>query len=129
MASTVCATSLMCKKGRSAVEQMSHTFDYLRDNNQGFNAAAFEPTVRSIESEFNAIYSFYTEWIPFNPDCCTIEDIGINADAITNQMLASVGAAGVPPPPPQTDWGTVIIVGGVILLAVVYSPQVKRIIK
>lgn len=125
MATTVC-TSTMCKTGRAAVAKMWYTLNYLRANEPSFNAAGFEPACRGIQASLDAVDSWYADLIPFNPTCCTIDDIGRQADALANQMLASVGAANIPPPPPQTDWLTVALVGGAILLLAVYSPQIKK---
>lgn len=125
---TVCTTP-MCKDGRAAVERMNWTYQYLDDQYQNFNPATYQATVESIRSSLAAVDSWYADWIPFNPTCCTIADIGAQADVITNQMLASVGAANIPPPPPQTNWGTIVVVGGVVLLLVAYQPQIKRLFK
>lgn len=96
--SIVCTTP-MCEAGSASVEQMRQTFNSLSaDVSQHFDASRFRSTVDSIEASFNAEYSWYDPLIPFNPVCCTIEKIGQQADLITNQMLESVGASGIPGP-------------------------------
>jgi len=128
MLNEVC-TTVLCKDGRAAVAKMWFTWNYLRDTFPNFNAASFESTAHSIQSALDAVDSWYADLIPFNPTCCTIDDIGKQADLITNQMLVSVGAANIPEPPPLTDWTSVILIGGTILLLVVYSPQIKKVLK
>lgn len=93
----ICTTAL-CAEGRAAVQQMMGTFTYLSNNPQ-FPKARFEATVHSIESAFDDQYTMFSEWIPFNPACCAIVDIGKSADNLTNQMLQSVAAVGLPPKP------------------------------
>lgn len=124
----VCTTP-MCKSGRAAVAKMWYTFNYLKANYQNFNAAGFEPTCKSIQAALDSVDSWYADFIPFNPTCCTIDDIGRQADTITNQMLASVGGVTIPEPPPGTDWTSVIVFGGVVLLLVAYAPQIKAALK
>lgn len=124
--SSVCTTTL-CKDGRADVQAMWYTLNYLRENYTDFEYSRFQPTCQSIQQELNAVDSWYADLIPFNPTCCTIENIGLEAQAITSQMLTSVGAVGVPAPPPSTDWSTLVFVGGAILLLVVYSPQIKKV--
>jgi len=125
---TVCTTAL-CKSGRAAVSQMLYTFDYLRAQYTKFNAGSFQPTVQALKAQLESVDSWYADMIPFNPTCCTIDDIGRQADTLTNQMLASVGAANVPPPPPATNWGNLIVFGGVALVLVAYAPQIKAAMK
>lgn len=127
--SDVCATSLVCKSGRAAIQRMTWTLAYLKDQYPNFDASRFVPTVESIQSSLAAIDHFYTDWIPFNPDCCEFESLGNQADVMTNSMLQSVGAANIPPPPPETDWASVIVFGGVALLLIAYQPQISRLFK
>lgn len=121
----VCTTP-MCTDGRAAVVEMEYTFGYLKQNYPTFAAEFFAPAVASTRASLDAVDSFYADWIPFNPTCCTIEEIGAGADVLTNQMLQSVGASAVPHPPAGgTDWLSVAIIGGLALVAVAYAPQIK----
>lgn len=100
---------------------MRLTYDNLK-NNPKFNTNRFASTVDSIEESFDAEYTMFSEWIPFNPACCTIGDIGEQAATITNQMLQSVGGTTIPvsSPPPDTlgSLATLgILVAGVVLLS------------
>jgi len=99
--STLVCTTVQCSQGRVSVEQMQATFDSLKTNPQ-FNVGSFEPTVLSIKQSFDASYSAIDEWIPFNPNCCAIKDIGAQADLITSRMLASVGSVSPGPGPGTT---------------------------
>ena len=125
---TVCTTP-MCKDGRAAVARMDWTFQYLVVQYPNFNKTAYSATVESIKASLAAIDSWYADLIPFNPNCCTMADLGAQADNITNQMLGSVGAVNIPPPPPSTNWASLIVFGGVALLLIAYQPQVSRLFK
>lgn len=121
----VCTTP-MCTDGRTAVVEMEHTFSYLKQNYPTFNQEYFGPAVASIRASLDAVDSIYADWIPFNPTCCTIEEIGSQADLLTNQMLQSVGASGVPAPPPAgTDWFSIALLGGLALVAIAYAPTIQ----
>jgi hypothetical protein len=121
----ICTTP-MCTDGKASVDQMNATFNDLVATHPEFNASQFQPTVKSITDVFNATYSFYDPYIPFNPVCCTIADIGAQADALTNEMLASVGGAPIPGPSTQTDpLGMLLVIGGIIA-AVMLIREVRR---
>lgn len=97
----ICTTP-MCSDARASVQQMRSTFNQLTAVAQ-FSRTRFESTVLSIENSFNANYSWYDDLIPFNPVCCTLSQIGSQADALTADMLRSVGAAAPPAPAPASD--------------------------
>lgn len=124
-------TTVLCKDGRAKVAAMFHTLNYLTANAPGFIASAYAPPASNIQASLDAVDSWYADLIPFNPTCCTIDDIGRRADALTNQMLSSVGATSVdvPPPPVETDWTKVVLLGGVIFVLVAYAPQIKAALK
>ena len=124
--SSICTTTL-CKDGRAAVEKMRFTRDYLTSNYPNFNADSFQPTIKALQAELESVDYWYADLIPFNPTCCVIDDIGKEADILTNQMLASVGAVNVPTPP-ESNWSNAVLIGGIALLLVVYSPQIKSVI-
>lgn len=92
----------MCAQGKASVQTMERTFNVLIGN-PNFNRGRFEPTVTAIEQSFDVEYSFYSEYIPFNPACCAIKDLGAQADKLTNDMLASVGAQPTAPGPGSTQ--------------------------
>jgi hypothetical protein len=91
--SDLLCTSAMCAEGKLSVQEMRSTFDSLQAQYPNFQSSFYEPTVVSIEQAFNANYSWFSSYIPFNPECCAIKDIGAQADTVTQQMLASVNAA------------------------------------
>ena len=119
-------TSVMCEDGRRKVSEMWATYDYLLANYPAFNSSQFLPAATTLQQSLEAIDSWYATWIPFNPVCCSIDDIGNQAAQLTNTMLTSVGAARVPSPPPATNWGNVIVIAGIVLIAAIYSPQIKK---
>src|SRR5262252_8383947 len=98
MADMIC-TSTMCADGRVSVQNMRSTFDSLVSNTD-FNRSYYEPTVLAIEKSFHDNYSVFSEWVPFNPSCCAVKDIGAQADEVTHQMLQSVGAEAPTAPGP-----------------------------
>lgn len=119
----VCTTA-MCSQGRASVQEMRNTFDTLSQN-PDFTKWYFEPTVISIEKAFQDSYSVFSEWIPFNPSCCAIKDIGAQADDLTIKMLAAAHAAGITTgpgstaPPIQLPDVALWIVAGLVVLMVV----------
>jgi hypothetical protein len=119
-------TTVMCADGRRKVAEMWNAFNYLSESYSGFDSSRFLPACNTIQQSLDAIDSWYATWIPFNPVCCSIDDIGNQAVQLTNDMLSSVGAAGVPVPPASTDWGSVIVIAGIVILAAIYSPQIKK---
>ncbi len=126
MVGDVVCTTVMCYDGRRKVAEMWHAFDYLSANHSEFDRNHFLPAANTLQQSLDAIDSWYATWIPFNPVCCSIDDIGNQALILMDQMMESVGVASVPAPPPTTNWSNVIIIGGIVLLAVVYSPQIKK---
>lgn len=101
MASVLCSTP-MCAQGRTSVQEMRNMFDTLVSAYTDFDRSRFEPTVVGIERSFNDAYSVFSEYVPFNPTCCTIQQIGAQADSVTAQMLKSVSAVSPSVPGPAT---------------------------
>lgn len=129
MLNQIVCTTVMCHDGRRKVSEMWAAFNYLSENYSNFDRARFLPTCNTLQQSLDAVDSWYATWIPFNPVCCSVDDIGNQAITVTNNMLASVGAESVPlPPPGATDWGSVIMFAGLVALAVVYSPQIKKVV-
>jgi len=88
----------MCIQGKASVDTMNRTFNILLGNSL-FNRARFETSVTAIGQAFEDAYAFYSPYIPFNPACCGIKDLGAQADRVTAEMLSSVGAAPIGPGP------------------------------
>jgi hypothetical protein len=80
----VCSTP-MCSAGAASVDQMQSVFDALGSPSE------FSSAVAGVKSAFDANYSAWDDWIPFNPVCCTIRDLGVSADTLTNQMQTKYG--------------------------------------
>ena len=95
---SIICTSPMCVDGKASVDTMDRTYNVLIGNPR-FNRSHFEPIVTALDESFDEQYSFYSSYIPFNPACCAIKDIGAQADKVTNDMLESVGAATAGPGP------------------------------
>lgn len=125
MADVVC-TSAGCSQGRALVSQMWDTFNNLVATYPNFKADNFHASAQSIQDALDGAISWYSDWIPFNSSCCTAQDIGAQAAALTNQMLQSVGAPALPAPPAATDWGSVIVFVGVVAAVIYFGPEIKR---
>ena len=124
--SIICTTP-MCEAGGLSVAQMQGTFDDLSANS-AFDRARFESTVTSIARAYADSISWYDPYIPFNPICCSIETLGRQADAVTREMIASVGGE-LPGPGPSTpsggfDMSSLMLLAGMTLL-VVYAGPIK----
>jgi hypothetical protein len=125
----LCATG-DCAAGRVSVQEMRSTFDALVANPQ-FDRWRFESSVVALESTYNATAGWFSEWIPFNPNCCAIKDIGIQADELTRQMLVSVGSADAGQRPASQagfDLNSLMTVGA-LLLGVMLLSNVKGLVK
>lgn len=132
MSNDIICTGPMCTQGKASVDTMDRTFNVLLGNPL-FNRQHFEPIVLALEQSFEEQYSFYSPYIPFNPACCGVKDLGAQADKITNDMLASVGAAqpgtgpGSTAPPISGD--TIMNLGMLALGVVIVSNVVPLIRK
>lgn len=126
MADLFCTTA-MCARGRTSVNEMQNMYDTLSSDYTDFDRNRFAPTVSGIKKSFDDAYSVFSEYVPFNPTCCTIAELGKQADTVTSQMLQSVSAApagqGPSSAPPPIDIGgignTVLwVIGGILVLNV-----------
>jgi len=120
MSSLVC-TSGECAQGRTSIEEMTATFAQLQSAS-GFDPSHFEQTVTEIQNTYRNNFSWIDEWIPFNPQCCALKDLGSQADTVTAAMLASVGSQnpgkGPGSTPPPISFEFLVSVG--IAFAVAY---------
>jgi hypothetical protein len=116
----VCSTP-QCTTGEAQVQEMDATFQGAPSNVQ----AQFQSAHDSIMTSFNQIYGMLTNYIPFNPDCCTIGDLGNQAQALQNQMLSAMGQSGTPlTPSAGLPLGTLLIlVGAGYLLLVTWAKK------
>lgn len=121
-------TGPMCADGKVAVEQARRVFNIL-SGNPAFNRAKFEPTLLGIEQTFEDNYSMFSVWIPFNPYCCTIEEIGRQADQLTIDMQNSVGVSVVEPTPRPVDSLDTMVTLGMLALGAVILGNVSAAIR
>lgn len=122
----------MCAQGKASIQEMRRVFNIL-SGNASFNREKFEASVLGIEGAFEDSYSVFSEWIPFNPACCAIKDLGNQADRITTQMLTAAGVAlpgtGPGSQPPAIDLDAMVMLGALALGAVIIgnvSQAVRR---
>jgi len=102
---------------------MGKTYNVLLQNSV-FNRSKYEPLVIAIEQTFEETYAFYSPYIPFNPTCCAVLELGKQADKLSIEMLASVGLQSTPGPssaPPPVSSDTLITLGMLALGAVIVS--------
>lgn len=114
-----------CTTGEAQINQMDSVFQSAPANVQ----TQFQGAHDAIMSSFNAIYGITTNWIPFNPDCCTIGDLGNQAVALQSQILSAMGQSGTTLTPsggfqlPSLQSVTsLLIVAGIVYLVVVLKP-------
>lgn len=122
MFSGICASG-DCQVGKASVDQMGKTFNVLLST-PGFDRAHFEPLVLSIEQTFDETYAFYSPYIPFNPTCCAVLELGKQADKINNDMLASVGAETLPGGGPSTTPGGGVDMQSLVTLGMIVAGAV-----
>lgn len=126
----ICASG-DCQIGKASVEQMGKTFNVLLQN-PNFDRMKFESQVIATEQTFEDAYAFWSPYIPFNPTCCAVLEIGKQADGITAAMLRSMGMNTLPGPSDrQTGAGAdslmiLAIVAGLAVIAGNVAPLIRR---
>ena len=121
LADAVCTTP-QCTTGEAQIQEMDATFQSAPANVQ----AQFQGAHDAIMSSYNSIYGVLTNYIPFNPDCCTIGDLGTQAQALEAQILSAMGqSTGTPLTPGQGLPLTtiLILVGAGYLLLVTWAKK------
>jgi hypothetical protein len=77
----------MCADADECVKQMDVMFQSLDPSLQ----PQFQADHDTILDTYNGGHSFYTGWIPFNPQCETLYALGQQADQLTNAMIVATG--------------------------------------
>jgi hypothetical protein len=112
MACSVIPSSEDCVLGSQSISLMDSTFQSLDATTQ----AQYQQQHDALMAAFHSQYSFYSPWIPFNPYCCAVEEIGEQADALTLQMTnGAVKGPSVTPSGIQLPSGGQVTAGLVIL--------------
>jgi hypothetical protein len=118
-ACSVIPSSQDCVVGSQSVNLMDQTYQALPAGSQ----AQYQQQHDALMTAFNAQYSSWMSWIPFNPSCCAVEQIGEQADNLTSQMTGgavtgpSVTPSGIPLPS-LPNVTTLLIVAGVLALLI-----------
>lgn len=108
-ANAICTTP-DCDTGQASILQMDGVFQSLPANLQ----YSFQSAHDSIMQAYNNTWYTGINWIPFNPSCCTIQDLGTQADALTVAMQTAMGQTPVHPLTPQGMSMSGLIVLGII---------------
>lgn len=104
-------TSIDCDTGEAAVQQMIATFNQL-------NAPSdFAPAVNALNTSFQQQQA--EAGFAFSSNCCAILQIGQQATALTNQMLAAAGKAPIPGLPSGFFDTLTMVLEGVAIAAAV----------
>lgn len=115
MGDLVCTTP-QCVTGADSVHAMDDYFQALAPVDQ----AAFKARHDTILSQFNASYSFYSPYIPFNPACCDVLTIGRAADALLCEMSGASNCVSPSSGDGSMSLSTMIVLGAVAFLAIQY---------
>ena len=102
-------TSAQCVTGADSVHAMDNYFQVLDPGTQ----ASYKQQHDAIMAQFDAAYSWYSPYIPFNPGCCTVLTIGQAADALLCRMEGGVGCVS-----PSSGDGSLSLSGMIVLAAV-----------
>lgn len=136
-----------CQYGRQRVLEMKTLYDKLAAGGSGYDVNAFiahfQAPVAVKVAALDAEDTFWVHWVPFHPGCCSIADVGKEAQDIINQMNAFAGvAASTPPQPPGSPlsgvgdllatlvsivkWGAIVGAIGVGMFAAYEGYQLVR---
>jgi hypothetical protein len=81
-------TSVDCDSGKASIDEMDAVFQSLPINLQSRYQSAHD----GIMAAFQKNYSWYDQIFgAFSPSCCTIQQLGNQADGLTAQMQAALG--------------------------------------
>lgn len=111
-AAAICTTP-MCDSGHSSVMQMDSVYLGLDPEIRN----QFQSSHDAILNTLNNTYSWYSTWIPFNPDCCSMQTLGQQAEQLTAQMQAAAGAVTLGLGP-AGDSGSGLSLGAMVALGV-----------
>lgn len=111
----VCTTP-QCDAGAAAVNAMDSFYQSLDPGTQ----ASYKQQHDSIMTAFNSAYSWYSSYIPFNPTCCTVQQIGQQADALLCTMQGGTGCVPLASGSGGMSLTSMIVIGAVAYLGFVY---------
>jgi hypothetical protein len=84
--SVICTTP-QCDKGEASVAQMDAVFKDLSADLQNHFQSAHDAIMTALNSYWTSLDSY----VPFNPACCSILSLGVQADQLTQQMQSAAG--------------------------------------
>jgi hypothetical protein len=111
---TAVCTTPMCDSGSASVSQMDALYQQLGQPSQ------YQQAHDAIMASYNQSYSWYSDLIPFNPDCCTLQQIGQQADALSSQMSGGTIGAGPSTQGQGMSLTTILVLGAALYLGMVY---------
>jgi hypothetical protein len=110
----ICTTG-DCAAGRQSITEMDDAYKAADPSIQ----SQFQISHDALLKSFSDNYSWYSEWIPFNPACCGIVDLGAQADTLSAQIAkASNQQSPGGGPSTSTGWDLSAIFGSFSLGAV-----------
>lgn len=111
----VCTTA-QCSQGANSVHAMDNYFQALDPAAQ----ATYRAEHDYIMTQFNANYSWYSPYIPFNPACCGILTIGQQADQLLCKMTGSAACVSPSAGDGSMSLPAMIVLGAVAFLTIQY---------
>lgn len=115
-----------CNLGAAAVQSMDSVFQSAPATVQ----ASYQSAHDDIMGQFNANYSWYSSWIPFNPTCSVVCNIGTQAEQLQQQIQRAMGQNPTPAGSPGGfDIGSTVnllIIGAVLYLALPFLISTRR---
>ena len=103
-------TAADCDAGQASVLEMDSVFQSLSSDLQAQYRGAHD----AIMNAYNGEWYWGINWIPFNPQCGTMQELGNQADALTAQMQSAAGQVPVGVGGPATQASQSSILSGLI---------------
>lgn len=109
-------TSAQCVTGANSVTAMDEYFKAMDPASQ----ATFKARHDAIMAQFDAAYSWYSPYIPFNPACCDVQTIGLAADRLLCEMAGGSDCVSPSAGSGEMSLQGMIVLGAVAFLAIQY---------
>lgn len=104
-----------CDSGQALITQMDGIYQSAPADIQGQFQAAHDV----IMSQYNADWYTGINYIPFNPQCYAIQDLGTQALALSNKMLVAMGQLPLTDPN-AIDWTSIAVIAVVVVVGFMF---------